>query len=43
MNARDQLPDTGINLDFVPYVVILAAAIVLGGLFIFMKKRKAAR
>jgi hypothetical protein len=43
INSRDEVPDTGIHLDILPYVGILAAAVILGGVCLVVKKRKAER
>jgi hypothetical protein len=42
-NTRNISPATGINLDFVPYVVVLALAIAAGGAVLIYKKKRTVR
>jgi LPXTG-motif cell wall-anchored protein len=42
-NTRNMTPDTGVSLDFLPYALILLAAVVGFGLLIFFKKKRAGR
>jgi hypothetical protein len=42
-NTRKISPATGINLDFVPYVIVLALVIVAGGAVLVYKKKRTVR
>lgn len=42
-NTRNIAPTTGINLDFVPYVVVLALVLAAGGAVLVYKKKRTVR
>jgi hypothetical protein len=42
-NTRNIAPTTGINLDFVPYVVVLALVLAAGGAVLIYKKKRTVR
>jgi hypothetical protein len=42
-NTRQIEIGTGVNLDFLPYVLVLVGALAIGGVWIFFRKRRTVR
>jgi hypothetical protein len=42
-NTRELVPESGINLDFLPYVLVLVGALAIGGAWFFFRKRRTVR